>query len=242
MHFIFSIEGNIGSGKSTLVEILKKSKKNIQINNLPIVYLQEPVDQWNKIKNENNIGILEEFYKNPKKWAFSFQMMAYISRLSLLKKTVRENPDSIIITERSIFTDRNVFAKMLYDEKNISHIDYQIYNTWFDEFVKELTLSGIIYVKTSPNKCSERIKKRNRIGENIEIQYLNKCSQYHDNWIEPQNNVLFLNGDIDFTESNEVLNKRIGSIFNFIFESQVVKKYCETIDFEQRSNYFGGTF
>jgi len=242
MHFIFSIEGNIGSGKSTLVEILKKSKKNIQLNNLPIIYLQEPVDQWNKIKNENNIGILEEFYKNPKKWAFSFQMMAYISRLSLLKKTIRENPNSIIITERSTFTDRNVFAKMLYDEKNISHIDYQIYNTWFDEFVKELTLSGIIYVKTSPNKCSERIKKRNRIGENIEIQYLNKCSQYHDNWIEPQNNVLFLNGDIDFTESNEVLNKRIGSIFNFIFESQVVKKYCETIDFEQRSNYFGGTF
>ena len=130
MHFIFSIEGNIGSGKSTLVEILKKSKKNIKLSNLPIVYLQEPVDQWDKIKNENGISILEEFYKNPKKWAFSFQMMAYISRLSLLKKTIRENPNSIIITERSTFTDRNVFAKMLYDEKNISHIDYQIYNTW----------------------------------------------------------------------------------------------------------------
>ena len=214
------------------------AKKNIKLSNLPIVYLQEPVDQWDKIKNENGISILEEFYKNPKKWAFSFQIMAYISRLSLLKKTVRENPDSIIITERSIFTDRNVFAKMLYDEKNISHIDYQIYNTWFDEFVKELTLSGIIYVKTSPNKCSERIKKRNRIGENIKIQYLNKCSQCHDNWIEPQNNVLFLNGDIDFTESNEVLNKRIESIFNFIFEIQVVKKYCETINFEEKKTLF----
>jgi deoxyadenosine/deoxycytidine kinase len=238
MHFIFSIEGNIGSGKSTLVEFLKKSKKNIKLSNLPIVYLQEPVDQWDKIKNENGISILEEFYKDPKTWAFSFQMMAYISRLSLLKKTIRENPDSIIITERSTFTDRNVFAKMLYDEKNISHIDYQIYNTWFGEFVKELTLSGIIYVKTSPNKCSERIKKRNRIGENIEIKYLNKCAQYHDDWIEPQDNVLFLNGDIDFTESNEVLNKRIRSIFNFIFETPVIKKSCEAIDFEEKKTHF----
>ena len=44
-------------------------------------------------------------------------MMAYISRLAQLKKIIKEHPWSIIITERSIFTDRNVFAKMLYDNK-----------------------------------------------------------------------------------------------------------------------------
>lgn len=239
MHFIFSIEGNIGSGKSTLVDLLKKTKKHKSFpNDLSIVYLQEPVKQWSKIKNENNIGILEEFYKNPKKWAFSFQMMAYISRLSLLKKTIRENPNSIIITERSIFTDRNVFAKMLYDDKNISHIDYQIYNTWFDEFVKELTLSGIIYVKTSPNKCFERIKKRNRPGENIEIKYLNKCSEYHNTWIESQNNILYLDGDIDFIETNDILTRRIDSIFTFIFDTPEYKKINDTTLFDKQKITF----
>ena len=44
--------------------------------------------------------------------------MAYISRLTLIRQALRENYD-IIFTERSIYTDRNVFAKMLYDSGKI---------------------------------------------------------------------------------------------------------------------------
>ena len=99
-----------------------------------------------------------------------------------------------------MYTDKNVFAKMLYDEKNISEIDYQIYQTWFDEFVKDLRISGLIYVNTSPEKCLERVNKRNRQGETIPIEYLTKCGNYHNKWIETHPNVLTLNGDIDFNE------------------------------------------
>ena len=63
--------------------------------------------------------------------------MMYISRLALLRKTIRENPGCHIVTERSIYTDKNVFAKMLYDDGKIEEVNYKIYLMWFDEFVQE---------------------------------------------------------------------------------------------------------
>ena len=103
---IYSIEGNIGSGKSTLVKMMKEQTSNV-------VFVKEPVDVWNTIKDNNNETILEKYYKNQEKYAFSFQIMAYISRISILRKTIKKNPNDIIITERSVLTDKNVFAKML---------------------------------------------------------------------------------------------------------------------------------
>jgi deoxyadenosine/deoxycytidine kinase len=226
MQFIFSIEGNIGSGKSTLVDILKTHKPELEQNHFKIIYLEEPVNEWHNIRNENGVGILEEFYSNPKKWAFSFQMMAYISRIAILKKTIKENPRCIIISERSVYTDKNVFAKMLYDEKNISEIDYQIYNKWFEEFVKDIQINGLIYVKTEPNKCHERVNKRNRQGENIPLEYLKKCSQYHDNWINKHNNVLELDGNINFKEKKhiDILNNWIKNIILFIDNIKCIRE------------------
>ena len=65
--------------------------------------------------------------------------MAYISRLAILKKAVDENPGAIIVTERSLYTDRYVFAKMLYDSGNIEEVDYLIYMKWFQNSMIELT-------------------------------------------------------------------------------------------------------
>ena len=188
-NIIVSIEGNIGSGKSTLVEKLKSiyaiedNSYNFNVDN--IIFLQEPVNEWEDIKNENGNTMLELFYKDQNKYAFSFQMMAYISRLSLLKKTCEENKNSIIITERSLFTDRDVFAKMLYDEKKISLENYTIYMKWFDTFINMFHISHIIYIDTSPNICFERIEKRNRNGESsIEISYLEQVHNYHIKMLE----------------------------------------------------------
>ena len=128
MPYIYSIEGNIGSGKSTLVRRLQKMNSNI-------VFMLEPVDEWGDIKDRKGENILTKFYRNQKKYSFSFQMMAYISRLSKLKKIIRKNPYSIIITERSMLTDKNVFAKMLYDDDKIEEVNYIIYLKWFDEFI-----------------------------------------------------------------------------------------------------------
>ena len=176
---IISIEGNIGSGKTTLLANLKKHFKN----NKFVVFLKEPVDEWNKIKDENDITILEKFYADQNKYSFSFQMMAYISRLKLLKDTFKDihleiqklrsfysdydcsgckTSKFIIITERSLFTDKMVFAKMLYDSGKIEHINYQIYLNWFDTFADEFPIHKIIYVRAEPDVCHERITTRQR--------------------------------------------------------------------------------
>ena len=206
MTYIFSIEGNIGSGKSTLVKELKKSVPNIL--DKKVVYVQEPVNEWSKIKDKKGETILEKFYANQHKYAFSFQMMAYISRLALLRNIVRENPDAIIITERSVFTDREVFAKMLYDEGKIEEVDYQIYLKWFDEFIEEIPVTGLIYVTTTPEKSKERVDLRARAGESIPLSYLQRCHNYHETWIKNINKqVCLFNGNVDFKDKFDYLSK-----------------------------------
>tara|TARA_B100001287_G_C22578124_1_gene479641 strand:+ start:168 stop:881 length:714 start_codon:yes stop_codon:yes gene_type:complete len=197
MHYIYSIEGNIGSGKSTLVKKLKKTFDNI--DNIKIIFLQEPVSVWENIKDKNGKNIIEKYYENQKKYAFSFQMMAYISRIHQIKDVLKNNKNVIIISERSIFTDKEIFAKMLYDDNKIEEIEYNIYLKWFDEFVKDIPISGIIYVKTNPEICEKRVVKRNRKGETIPLSYLQNCHRYHENWLNNENTpILTLNGNQEF--------------------------------------------
>ena len=198
MPIIFSIEGNIGSGKSTLVKKLKNYLK-LQYNNHYLIYVQEPVDVWGSIKDADGNTIIKKFYENQEKYAFSFQMMAYISRLSQIKKIVNINPNSIIICERSVWTDKNVFAKMLFHDGKIEGVNYKIYNMWFDEFIRKYDMDGIFYVKTDPEKCSKRVNTRNREGENIPLEYLKKCHNYHENWLSnTRQKVITFDGNIEF--------------------------------------------
>jgi deoxyadenosine/deoxycytidine kinase len=121
--------------------------------------------------------------------------MAYITRLSLIRKTIQSAPDNcIILSERSIYTDREIFAKMLHDSKKIEDICYSIYLRWFEEF-SESRLDGILYVKTTPETCLERIEKRSRKGEEtIPLEYLEDCHRYHETWINNSQNVLVVDG------------------------------------------------
>jgi len=183
MKYIFSVEGNIGSGKSTLLQTLKTQLETL--DGYQIIYLQEPVSSWNSIVDLEGKTIIEHFYADQKKYAFSFQMMAYITRLTQLKKAINDAPDeSIIITERCLYTDRNIFAKMLYDSKIMDHIEYTIYMKWFDEFIDYTKLSGLIYIQTTPEICLERVAKRSRSGEDlIPLSYLESCHNYHEQWL-----------------------------------------------------------
>ena len=242
---IVSIEGNIGSGKSTLLENLKKHFKN----DAKIIFLKEPVDEWSKIKDENGTTILEKFYDNQEKYSFPFQMMAYISRLKLLKETIQqltktinkitqqiivnyendeenylEPPKYVIITERSLFTDKMVFAKMLYDTGKIEAVNYQIYLNWFNTFADEFPINKIVYVRADPETCHQRIATRRRDGEdNIPINYLKSCSEYHDNMLDKNlpecvcKNQLVLDGNYNIYENQNVLKEWINSIEKFIY-------------------------
>ena len=211
---ILSIDGNIGSGKSTLYKDLQSYYKN----NDDICFVPEPVDDWTHIVDKDNVPILTNLYKNTKKYAFRFQMMAYISRLHLLRQKVKENKYRIIISERSVQTDRNVFAKMLFDDDMIEHDEYQIYNKWFDEFLDDMYLGGIIYVKADPEICSERVKTRAREGETIPLEYLQKCHKYHEDWLETSLDKLVIEANVDTSikENTGIRDKWIQSVDTWI--------------------------
>jgi len=121
---VISIEGNIGSGKSTLL-------KKIRDFYPEIITIQEPVDEWNTIVDEHGKTILELYYSDQKKWAFAFQMMAFITRAKNLREAVEKNPDKLIIIERSVYTDKYVFATMLRDSGIMNDVEFSIYSRWF---------------------------------------------------------------------------------------------------------------
>ncbi len=216
---IISIEGNIGSGKSTLLAHLREYYKDCS----NILFLKEPVDDWEKIVDENGETMLEKFYHDQEKYSFPFQMMAYISRLKLLRNAIQSIKNSsqkvFIFTERSLFTDRFVFAKMLYDSKKIEHVNYMVYLNWFDTFIEEFPVHKIIYVKASPSHCFERITKRSRHGEeSISIDYLVNCDLYHEKMMEQYSeestckSQLILDGDLDIYNDENVMENWIEKI------------------------------
>jgi len=216
---IISIDGNIGSGKSTL---MGKLKTHFSDNN-NIIFLKEPVDEWENIVDENGTTILEKFYENPSKYGFSFQIMAYISRLDVIRKETNKNPNAIFISERSLFTDKLVFAKMLFDCGNIELVNYKIYLKWFDTFADDFPVSKVIYVNTEPEICYQRIEKRSRTGEsNIPLNYLQNCHKYHNNMLDVNSQScickeqLVLNGNIDIYENKEQISEWIDQIETFI--------------------------
>jgi deoxyadenosine/deoxycytidine kinase len=213
---IVSIEGNIGSGKSTLLENLRNHYKE----NTKVVFLKEPVDEWDKIRDKDGDTMLSKFYADQEKYSFSFQMMAYISRLKILRDTVKMNKDNdvIIITERSLFTDKYVFAKMLYEQGKIEDVCYQIYLNWFDEFAQDFPITHTVYVNAEPQICYERIHLRARIGEElIPISYLEDCHKYHEEFISNiKSDILILNGNSDIYKNENIINEWLSDIDDFV--------------------------
>ena len=222
---IISVEGNIGSGKSTFVEMLKKYF--LDNEEMPICFVQEPVELWNEIKDNDGKTMIENFYSNPEKYSFAFQMMAYISRLSILKAEFKKGYD-IIITERCLFTDSNIFCKMLYDDGKIDELEYQIYNKWFNEFISDFPDIEYIYIQTSPETSNRRIKERGRKGEIIPLEYLKKCHQYHESWLDKKAKII-IDGNLSNKDENNT-KKWIKSIENFI------NIYTVTFDGASRGN------
>jgi deoxyadenosine/deoxycytidine kinase len=202
---IVSIDGNIGSGKTTgkakLREYIMSLKRKNEDDS--IIFVDEPTSDWEQIKDESGVPILTNLYIDVKRFAFRFQMMAYITRLRKLRQALKTPNVRLIITERCLLTDAHVFAKMLYDSKKIEQDEYDIYMRWFDEFAKEVEPTCIIYFKASTEVCMNRIQKRNRPGESkIDFEYLEECNRYHDEWLNSVPSkimipTLILNADVD---------------------------------------------
>jgi deoxyadenosine/deoxycytidine kinase len=215
MPIILSIEGNIGSGKSTL---LAKIQEIYGVDS-SICFLQEPVDLWDTIKDEAGVSILQKYYADQQRYAFSFQMMAYISRIALMRAALKKNY-KVIIIERSVYTDSAVFAKMLFDDKKIEEIEYKIYLKWVNEFIADFPPVKFLYVRAEPEVSFARIAQRGRAGELIPLDYLKNCHTYHDEWLFNQNTspILVLNANVDINQDSQTFGMWLHDINCFIYQ------------------------
>lgn len=185
--YIIAIEGNIGAGKTTIIKAFS-SKTQFLNTKKEYICITEPVSRWETIRDtKTNENILSRFYENPSKYSFPFQVMAFITRKQQIHEEINKimemETQPIIITERSLMADKQVFAKMLYDDNMIEDIMYQIYNLNYDD--PNLPLAdAVIYLKATPTNCLERVNKRNREGETkISLEYLEKCEKYYEEWL-----------------------------------------------------------
>jgi deoxycitidine kinase/deoxyguanosine kinase len=171
--------------------------------------------------------MLKKFYADQDKYSFPFQMMAYISRLKILRDTIKEITSKniaenyVIITERSLYTDKHVFAKMLHDQGKIEDVCYQIYLNWFDEFAKDFPINYTVYVQTDPTNCYARIHKRAREGEEvIPLAYLKDCHSYHEEFLDEKTGIsskkLFIDGNVDIYKNEKIVEDWLSLIKGFI--------------------------
>lgn len=218
---LVSFDGNIGSGKSTMM----KKAHEFYRNSENVIFAEEPIEKWNQIKDKNGTEMLKLFYQDQEKHAFKFQIMAFVSRLAGLREIVKANPGKniVIITERSLYTDKEIFAKMLFDQGKMSVVEHQIYLTLFDEFASEFEVNKVVYIRTDPVKCHERVHLRAREGEElIPLAYLEECHKYHEEFLDLErglfkeqmvldgNNDIYLNPGV----ADEWMRQIDASIFN----------------------------
>ena len=202
---MFFLEGNVGTGKSTFLR---------KLQDLGINVIFEPVDEWTSIKNSNGKNLLEEFYNDQKRYAYTFQSIAFRTRVKNI-----QNSDTNSVVERSIFTDRNVFAKTCYENGMMNEIEWNDYTSWFDWLVETFDIKpkGYIYLRASPDISYDRIKKRNRSGEEtIPFDYLKELHIKHEKWLMEEPNVLILDVNDDFEKDSGKLNDMIEKVYDFI--------------------------
>lgn len=216
---MFYIEGNIGAGKTTFIKLFQKYLENVLKDSHLIL---EPVDSWLNTKDSKGKHILEYYYEDPKKHGFTFQMNAFISRVYEIEEMKKLNKKYNFV-ERSVFTDKNVFTALNFQNSNIDEIQLKVYEKWFEVFSDKFNLksNGYIYLKTTPEICNERIKKRDRSGESsIPFEYLDRLDILHDIWLNDEKKkgipVLELDVSIDYINNLEKQVEMFNKIIDFV--------------------------
>lgn len=220
---IVSIEGNIGVGKSTFIDIL--GKKWDYDGGYEIV--PEPVDLWKNLVNADGKNILQTFYEDIPRWAYSFQNVACITRMMKMEEIISNSDSKYIFLDRSLGTDKNVFEAMLYDQKQLSELEHQMYNLWCDfyhKYVRSQSNQIYIYLKASPEICADRIKKRGRVEEeSIGLDYLKGLNDYHDSWLLTEPNVVIIDCNEEFEndpDKHDLMINKIKSKLNLFAKNE----------------------
>ena len=130
-----------------------------------------------------------------------------------------------------------VFAKMLHESGKIEDVNYQIYLKWFNAFNEDCPVHQVVYVKTDPKICHERIFKRCRKGESgIPLEYLQECHKYHEAMLDKESadclctEQLVLDGDIDIYESANALDDMLSQVREFIGGPALPRKEMQSTE------------
>ena len=160
---ICALQGNIGSGKTTIMKIISNHFKDVE-------FIEEPVKQW---QNLGGMNLLDSFYSDPKRWGFSFEFFSMLTKIEALLKAA-ESDKPIIIIERSIFSNR-VFMDLSKELGKLDTMEYCMLINTYNFYLAHVypQISGVIYLDTPVDECIKRITRRNRGEEcTIEKSYL----------------------------------------------------------------------
>jgi len=167
MDKFITVAGNIGVGKSTLVELLSEE--------LGWTPFYEPV-------TEN--PYLADFYEDMQAWGFHSQIYFLMRRLRIHRKLMDLNTS--VIQDRSVYEDAEIFAYNLYLQNAINERDYNTYRELYQVLVAFLPPPDlVIYLKASVPTLIERIAMRDRSYERtISADYLSDLNELYQSWVD----------------------------------------------------------
>jgi deoxyadenosine/deoxycytidine kinase len=163
------LAGNIGSGKTTFTKFISQSQKWTPF--------YEPV---------SDNPYLKDFYNDMPRWGFNLQIYFLHKRFEMHKKMSEIKVG--VVQDRTIYEDKEIFAKNLFDMKKISKRDWENYSGLFSamsSFLKKPDL--VIYLKASTDILLKRIQSRNRDFErDIDPEYLRTLNTAYNKWIDKE--------------------------------------------------------
>jgi len=193
-----AVAGNIGSGKTTLTELLAK---------------QYGWDAHYEDVDEN--PYLNDFYDDMQRWSFNLQIYFLKSRFNQIMEI--RNSGKNVVQDRTIYEDAMIFAPNLFDMGLMSERDFQNYCNLFQLMGSMVQAPDLlIYLKSSVPTLVSQIQKRGRdYEETIRLDYLKNLNDRYEKWISEytQGNLLIIDADnIDFLDNPADLNSIVDKV------------------------------
>lgn len=190
MSFNVSVEGNIGSGKSTFLKYLETQRD--------VAVFQEPLDLWRDCDGHNLLALL---YEDPHKWGFACQ--TYLQNTMINRELdAARNSRPIKIFERSLESGIKCFTKKMFVDGIISKTEYDILVRMYRNAISrpEMKIHRIVYLRTSPEIAYRRVLNRGREEESsVTLELLQNLNRVYEEWINEKSSerVTIIDGDLE---------------------------------------------